>query len=73
MTAQDKQAEPGTSPAIQHQERSAALSFVENRATAETTQTLRDEMLYHRATQTYLWAMPNRRSRRPGNLAISRS
>ncbi|RPI98990.1 MAG: DUF1254 domain-containing protein, partial [Desulfobacteraceae bacterium] len=43
---------------IQHQERIAALPLVENRATAETAQTLRDEMLYHRATQTYLWALP---------------
>ena len=47
-----------TSPSIQHQEHIAALPFVENRATAETAQTLRDEMLYQRATQTYLWALP---------------
>ena len=58
VLAQDKKAQPGTSPSIQHQEKIAALPFVENRATAETAQTLRDEMLYHRATQTYLWAMP---------------
>ena len=43
---------------IRHQAKIAALPIVENRATAETAQTLRDEMLYHRATQTYLWAMP---------------
>jgi len=49
---------PCTSPAIQHQELIAALPIVEGRATAETAQTLRDEMLYHRATQTYLWASP---------------
>ena len=47
-----------TSPSIEHQEKIAALPFVENRATAETAQTLRDEMLYQRATQTYLWALP---------------
>lgn len=32
--------------------------MLEDRATAETAQTLRDEMLYHRATQTCLWAPP---------------
>jgi hypothetical protein len=47
-----------TSPAIQHQEKIANLPFVENRAVGETAQTLRDELLYHRATQTYLWALP---------------
>lgn len=49
---------PNPSPAIQHQEAIANLPFVENRATADTAQTLRDELLYHRATQTYLWALP---------------
>ena len=43
---------------IQYQEKIAALPILEGRATAETAQTLRDEMLYHRATQTYLWALP---------------
>ena len=43
---------------IRHQAKIAGLPFVENRATAETAQTLRDELLYHRATQTYLWALP---------------
>jgi hypothetical protein len=47
-----------TSPAIQHQEQIAALAIVEGLATAEAAQTLRDEMLYHRATQTFLWASP---------------
>ena len=47
-----------TSPAIEHQEKIANLPFVENRAAADTAQTLRDEMLYHRAAQTYLWALP---------------
>jgi hypothetical protein len=43
---------------IRHQAKMAALPLVENRATAEAAQTLRDELLYHRATQTYLWALP---------------
>ena len=34
------------------------LPFVENRPTAETTEILRDELLFQRATQTYLWALP---------------
>jgi hypothetical protein len=46
------------SPSIQHQQTIAALPFVENRATPESARTLRDELLYHRATQTYLWALP---------------
>ncbi len=36
----------------------ANLPFSENRPTEETAQTLRDELLFQRATQTYLWAMP---------------
>jgi hypothetical protein len=36
----------------------ANLPFAENRPTADTTQTLQDELLFQRATQTYLWAMP---------------
>jgi hypothetical protein len=32
--------------------------FVENRPTAETALTLREELLYQRATQAYLWALP---------------
>jgi hypothetical protein len=32
------------------------LPFAENRPTAETAQTLRNELLLQRATQTYLWA-----------------
>jgi hypothetical protein len=39
-------------------ERLANLRFAKNRPTAETAQTLRDELLFQRATQTYLWAMP---------------
>jgi hypothetical protein len=36
----------------------ANLPFKENRPTEQTAQTLRDELLFERATQTYLWAMP---------------
>jgi len=36
----------------------ANLPFAEGRPTKETTQTLKDELLFQRATQTYLWAMP---------------
>ena len=56
--AQHSKSEPGTSPAIHHQVEIANLPFSENRATAETARTLRDELLYQRATQTYLWALP---------------
>jgi hypothetical protein len=36
----------------------SSLPFSENRPTQETAQTLRDELLFQRATQTYLWALP---------------
>ena len=36
----------------------ANLPFAEGRPTQQTTQTLRDELLFQRATQTYLWALP---------------
>lgn len=36
----------------------ASSPFVENRSTEKTAQTLRDELLFQRAVQTYLWAMP---------------
>lgn len=36
----------------------ANLPFEQNRPTAETAQTLRDELLFQQATQAYLWAMP---------------
>src|SRR5262245_58701565 len=36
----------------------AKLPFEENRPTKETAQALRDELLFQRATQTYLWALP---------------
>jgi hypothetical protein len=34
------------------------LPFEQNRPTKQTAQTLKDELLFQRATQTYLWAMP---------------
>ena len=36
----------------------ANLPFAEDRPTRETVQVLRDELLFQRATQTYLWALP---------------
>ena len=36
----------------------ANAPLTENRPTKESAQTLRDELLFQRATQTYLWAMP---------------
>jgi hypothetical protein len=36
----------------------ANLAFDQGRPTEKTTQTLKDELLFQRATQTYLWAMP---------------
>jgi hypothetical protein len=38
--------------------RLANLPFADGRPTKETTQTLRDELLFQRATQIYLWALP---------------
>src|SRR5262249_52170555 len=43
---------------LQRFDKLAHLPFAENRPTKDTAQTLRDELLFHRATQTYLWAMP---------------
>ena len=36
----------------------ANAPFKENRPTKQTAQTLRDELLFQRATQAYLWALP---------------
>jgi hypothetical protein len=36
----------------------SSLPFSENRPTRETAHTLRDELLFQRATQAYLWALP---------------
>ncbi|HEY6413079.1 MAG TPA: DUF1254 domain-containing protein [Edaphobacter sp.] len=41
-----------------HFEQLANLPFSQNRPTPETAQTLKDELLFQRATQTYLWALP---------------
>ena len=41
-----------------HWDEISTLPFFENRPTKETAQTLRDELLFQRATQTYLWALP---------------
>ncbi|PVZ85420.1 hypothetical protein C9426_19280 [Serratia sp. S1B] len=41
-----------------HFDRIVNLPVVENRPTVETANTLRDELLFQRATQAYLWAMP---------------
>jgi hypothetical protein len=41
-----------------HFDKMANLPFTENRPTKETAQTLQDELLYQRATQAYLWALP---------------
>jgi hypothetical protein len=38
--------------------RSLPAYFSEGRPTTETAQTLRDELLFQRATQTYVWALP---------------
>lgn len=38
--------------------RLANLPLSENRPTSETTKALNDELLFQRATQTYLWALP---------------
>jgi hypothetical protein len=36
----------------------ANMAFVENRPTADQAKVLEEELLFHRATQTYLWALP---------------
>jgi hypothetical protein len=41
-----------------HFDELANLPFKENRLTKETAQTLCDQLLFQRATQTYLWALP---------------
>jgi hypothetical protein len=49
------------SPAMADTTRFDALAnapFAENRPTATTTRVLKDELLFQRATQTYLWALP---------------
>lgn len=49
------------SPAAAQSDRYSVLAeapFKENRPTLETAALLKDELLFQRATQTYLWAMP---------------
>jgi len=41
-----------------HFDELANLPFAENRPTKQTAQTLRDELLFQRAVQAYLWALP---------------
>src|SRR6201988_5130061 len=41
-----------------HFDELANLPFAEGRPTEQTAQTLRDELLFQRATQIYLWALP---------------
>ena len=52
----------GLTPQVFAQEgnfdRLANLPMKEGQPTKETAQTLRDELLFQRATQTYLWALP---------------
>ena len=36
----------------------ANLPFVDGRPTTETAAALKEELLFQRATQTYLWALP---------------
>jgi hypothetical protein len=48
-------------PTLAETDRYEALAnspFVENRPTPETAKRLKDELLFQRATQTYLWALP---------------
>src|SRR5215469_8124909 len=61
LTACNQPAQQNQTQATQgqsHFEQLANLPESENRATPETAQTLNDELLFQRATQTYLWAMP---------------
>lgn len=50
----------GPSPHAQQSRYDALVDspMVENRPTPETSKLLRDELLFQRATQTYLWALP---------------
>jgi hypothetical protein len=48
----------GTVDMSAHFDQMANLPFAENRPTPETAQALKDALLFQRATQTYLWALP---------------
>lgn len=51
--------DPSTaSPGADRFDALANLPFEENRPTPETAETLKEELLFQRAVQTYLWAMP---------------
>jgi len=52
MLAGNAQAQPDRYDAL------ANSAMTENRPTPETAKLLRDELLFQRATQTYLWALP---------------
>ena len=47
-----------TAPAQTQFDKLANAPFKESRPTEATAKTLRDELLFQRATQTYLWALP---------------
>ncbi|HXY07874.1 MAG TPA: DUF1254 domain-containing protein [Terriglobales bacterium] len=54
----EKQPTPIRSGSTSRYDELANLPFAENRPTEDTAQVLRDELLFHRATQAYLWALP---------------
>jgi hypothetical protein len=56
-TAASSAAQAGAT-GIDRFDRLANSAMAENRPTAETVKILKDELLFQRATQTYLWALP---------------
>ena len=52
------QIHPNANGQAQRYDTLANLPFNENRPTAESAEVLRDELMFQRATQTYLWALP---------------
>src|SRR5262252_1522989 len=54
----EKKPTPIRSASSSHYDELANLPFAENRPTEGTAQVLRDELLFQRATQAYLWALP---------------
>jgi hypothetical protein len=48
----------GASAHVSHNDELANSQFEENRPTTDTTKLLKDELLFQRGTQTYLWALP---------------
>lgn len=57
-TSSVQQGQPDASQGHSRFDQLANLPFAQNRPTAATSQTLEDELLFQRATQTYLWALP---------------